>query len=1300
MITKNNIYIKSLLLLFTVVISLPSIFAQEGSGNWTGTQTDRQSYLWVPNMSKGGVGNPGYDHRGYMMLPSNGNYGEYTYDPGHRLYVYVKKGETVYWGFRRASGSDRTAQWYYDNRAHDNTDTGSLGLFPSGVSGAGRVTYGTNAKITTSSGPNQTQATLGPNVPGVRTNGYNANSFTNNTGQDRAFWIELNSNGNGNQISYWDVSVYDGTTHKQGRVYSKYWSVYNGLPGTAGEVNKTAYHDDFGFFVPVDNTYSEEIPDDYYIKYANFGKSNAGYAVFFANDSGPLNEKLLNGDPDIEKNRKSKKGTSNRFQYPLFVADPDPMIWKTSLAPISNTDVRFKRKADATGGEAYFMVTVNTPGTLDILLDLDDSGGYSTGDVQIFKYFNVPGQYEVYWDGKDANNNIVPSGTKITLLTSANFFPVHFPVYDMEQSMGITLKNIRPVDTQNATVKLFWDHSNIYTGVKGTRITNNNSLGSNQWGTVPRNLGGTFKNNFVQSSAVNTTGVNSPNNIWWAGGNEGIGDENTMNVYAGSWMDTGDLNFIFDWDKSDIKLLKTVDNANPKVGSHVTFTIEVANLGLMYARKVTVTDKLPSGYEYVSHVAPLGSKVTPASGPNGTEAWDYNVQTTYDPITGIWTVHDIPYDKDASKNSIKLTITAKVLPAGDHDNTAVGKTDPENSDPNPDNNTSTVIVIVDCEDEVFFEDFGTSNRIDSYFGRKTSPYMPNNSFKFGTPYPISTNYDEFMVDNNHYAVVAPGYIKGGIDLKAPGVEHYFWTPGYNESNTLTDRSGTEEGAVLVINAGNTLLPFYHRETGLESNTIYKASFWMYLVKGPSRVAIDIINKATGEVLGTVESEKMEDWSAVYKGKWVKHELYFSTPTITAGCNLDKVFISIRNAHAAEYGNDYYIDDIKLSKFSCDIPTDVIEIACPQPAKPIATADINQTPENTPVGGKVLTNDSGEDIKVTEIVVIDENGKRTSVSVPTTGTITKEVYALDKNGDPVKAGTITIGSNGEYTFAPEKGYTGNVSMAYTIADRNGKSDTTTLSIEVIPAVHPSDNSLPIAQDDAYTTVMGSPINSNILSNDSDVDGNTLTVDGIKQGGNVIPVGTTTPVSGKDVDGNTVAKAGTVTIGADGKITFVPEYGFVGEIDPINYTITDGKGGTDKANIYLNVIPDTGANTTFANDDANTGKKGETLTGNVLENDNDPEGNTQTLTSVTIDGVRTPITSNKDITISSKGKLTMSPDGSYTFVPEKDFMGTIVVAQTVCDNGTPQACDIATLYLTILDKKGALLITNPMIYQRMK
>ena len=111
--------------------------------------------------------------------------------------------------------------------------------------------------------------------------------------------------------------------------------------------------------------------------------------------------------------------------------------------------------------------------------------------------------------------------------------------------------------------------------------------------------------------------------------------------------------------------------------------------------------------------------------------------------------------------------------------------------------------------EVFFEDFGISGSpaASNDYGRATSPYMPADGFTYAKPYPAG-NYNEFMINDNHYALVPPGYIKAGMNPVNAGGS--WWTPSFDEPYTVTDHSGNMEGRVMVINAGTTLKPFYER----------------------------------------------------------------------------------------------------------------------------------------------------------------------------------------------------------------------------------------------------------------------------------------------------------------------------------------------------------------------------------------------------------------------------------------------------------------------------------------------------------
>ena len=947
---------------------------------------------------------------------------------------------------------------------------------------------------------------------------------------------------------------------------------------------------------------------------------------------------------------------------------------------------------------------------------------------------SISGLNEIYWDGKAGDGTTLPAGNNLAKITvQLQGAEVHFPFIDMEyNTKGIIIELLDHEKLALATPVIESKSDIVYWNDGGNSndpfyIPNGTSGNNSPFGrySSPRN----------NSHLNGSTGISSNTNghIWGQGasGTSGqFGDNRSIDTWTFIKGQKAEINTTVRTKVADLQVTElSADNTSEVIVNEiVTYTIKLKNGGPSDVENAPFHFVVPDGFipaeggfftfsgaECGTEAVELAFDATTHTFkselnlPNGCEVtYTIKVKVTGEATPGEGTLsagimrpYDV-YDPDGTNTSDPENPLGDLEGAYDLDEFFYPPFDPffevEHNGQSGSNNVKEIqISIADCEEKVlFYEDFGISDLNNGNMGRSESAFMPANSFEFGNSYlqlptPGGNPWDDNPIRNaarindGFYAVVAPEFIKDGW-FPDDGWDSW-WPPAQNNGyQIVSDHTGnsntaTHKGAVMAINAGEVLAPFYENSVTVEPATLYKASFWFYLLPGedPTKIALDIFDSETNQLLGTVETALMGgDVDPSYIGKWTEHTLYF----LTGACSVNDVKFSLRNGYEGTQGNDYFIDDIKLVKWGCEIDEDFyVEIECP---KPIATPDINQTPEGKPVNGNVLTNDSGEDITVTEITVIDEDGNSKTVTVPTTGTVTEDVYTLDENGDPVKTGTITIGSNGKYIFTPEPGYIGNVPVEYTITDTNGNTDTTTLTIEVIPTINPSQNSTPIAQDDAYTTVAGKPITSNILSNDSDVDGNTLTVTGATQGGTPIVIGTPTQVSGVDSEGNPVANAGTVTINTDGTITFTPAEGFVGEMNPINYTISDGNGGTDEANIYLNVLPDTGKNTTFANDDANTGKKGETLTGNVLGNDNDPEGNTQILTSVTIDGTDYPIGPDTEIVIPGKGTLTMNPDGSYTFVPEDDFVGTVVVEQTVCDDATPEAaCDQATLYLTNVD-----------------
>ena len=133
-----------------------------------------------------------------------------------------------------------------------------------------------------------------------------------------------------------------------------------------------------------------------------------------------------------------------------------------------------------------------------------------------------------------------------------------------------------------------------------------------------------------------------------------------------------------------------------------------------------------------------------------------------------------------------------------------------------------------------------------------------------------------------------------------------------------------------------------------------------------------------------------------------------------------------------------------------------------------------------------------------------------------------------------------------------------------------------------------------------------------------------------------------------DGTTEKKVpgeGTYTIDKDGKVTFIPEPQFVGTAKGVTVKRVDKNGTSVTANYTPTVKPvePTGEPAKTIN------KKGETQTGTTKFTPVDP--------NVPIDE-KVPATfedGSKEKVVPGEGKYTVAPDGTVTFVPEKDFIG---------------------------------------------
>ncbi|MCF9330723.1 tandem-95 repeat protein, partial [Vibrio parahaemolyticus] len=151
----------------------------------------------------------------------------------------------------------------------------------------------------------------------------------------------------------------------------------------------------------------------------------------------------------------------------------------------------------------------------------------------------------------------------------------------------------------------------------------------------------------------------------------------------------------------------------------------------------------------------------------------------------------------------------------------------------------------------------------------------------------------------------------------------------------------------------------------------------------------------------------------------------------------------------------------------------------------------------------------------------------------------KVVSLDTNNGPAN-GTVSVNPDGSVTYTPNDNYHGEDTFTY-IVTSGGVSESAIVEVNVTPV-----NDAPVAKDDIATTQEDTAVTIDVLPNDSDVDGDKLSIQSA-----------------------TVPEAqGKVEI-VDGKLVFTPAENFNGHAE-ITYTVTDGEL-TDEAKVTVTVNP---------------------------------------------------------------------------------------------------------------------------------
>jgi hypothetical protein len=140
------------------------------------------------------------------------------------------------------------------------------------------------------------------------------------------------------------------------------------------------------------------------------------------------------------------------------------------------------------------------------------------------------------------------------------------------------------------------------------------------------------------------------------------------------------------------------------------------------------------------------------------------------------------------------------------------------------------------------------------------------------------------------------------------------------------------------------------------------------------------------------------------------------------------------------------------------------------------------------------------------------------------------------------GRAEITSDSKISYQPNRAFVGQDAFDYTISDGRGGEATARVSVQV-------KNRPPVAGDDRSTTPGDTPVVIDVLANDRDADGDSLTIIRVDP-----------------------AQNGKTSITPEGKVLYRPNRLFFGD-DTFNYIVGDGRGGeaTGRVMVRVTLVP---------------------------------------------------------------------------------------------------------------------------------
>ena len=269
---------------------------------------------------------------------------------------------------------------------------------------------------------------------------------------------------------------------------------------------------------------------------------------------------------------------------------------------------------------------------------------------------------------------------------------------------------------------------------------------------------------------------------------------------------------------------------------------------------------------------------------------------------------------------------------------------------------------------------------------------------------------------------------------------------------------------------------------------------------------------------------------------------------------------------------------------------------------------------------------------------------------------------DVDGDSlaISAASADIGSvsvvGNQIQYTPAANDNGLATVTYTVSDNNGGTNTATVAI-TITAV----NDAPVANNDTATMAEdAAPILINVLANDSDEDGDSLTISAAS------------------------ADIGSASV-VDNQIQYTPAANTNG-LATVTYTVSDNNGGTNTATVAITITevndaPVASVQSFSISENATDGDIIGTVSASDIEN--------QTLTYSLTGGDTASFEIN-----SSSGVLSTVGESPFDFETTNQYILNV----TITDDGTPNESSNVNITVNITDEVELLIPTEDVTFGR--